>query len=89
MYSPAAAPCIVAHRAGEEAEAVGDRRDLVIQHAGSRGLPQFSASRAAKASASRSIASASFSSRAERSAGVVADQVAKAFSAALTAASTC
>src|SRR5262249_32678866 len=54
-----------------------------------RGLPQLSASNVAKASASFSMASASLSSRPERSAGVVRDQALKAAVAAFTAASTC
>ena len=54
-----------------------------------RGLPVFSASRVAKLSASRSIASASLRSRVERSTGLVRDQVLKASAAAVTAASIC
>ena len=36
MYSPAAGAVHGAHGAGEEAEAVGDRRHLVVQHADAR-----------------------------------------------------
>ena len=53
------------------------------------GLPQFRDSSLANASASASMRSASFRSRAERSAGVVRDQAGNAVAAAATAASTC
>ena len=84
-YSPATAPRHAARRAREEAEAVGDGRDLVAQRA-RIGLAAVAATRA-RANARRrcSIASASLSSRRERSPGVVCDQPAKARCAAATA----
>jgi hypothetical protein len=75
---------------GEEAPAVDDGRQLVIACTALIGLPQFSDSKAAKASASasRSRRRSSTGSRSVR-AGVVVDQETKAFSAASTAASIC
>src|SRR4249920_260478 len=54
-----------------------------------RGFPQLSDSSSAKAAASCSMRSASFSSRSERSCGVVWPQLLNADRAAATAASTC
>ena len=87
MYSPATGPCMLRtapakKRKQSETAGISSWSTRIL------GLPQFSASSVAKVSASRSMASASFNSSAERSAGVVRDQVWNAFAAASTAAST-
>ena len=88
MYSPATGPCMLRtapakKRKQSEIAGISSCSTRIL------GLPQFSASSVANASASRSMASASFNSSAERSAGVVRDQDWNAFAAAFTAASTC
>ena len=88
MYSPATGPCMLRtapakKRKQSDTAGISSCRTRIL------GLPQLSASSVAKASASLSTASASFDRSAERSAGVVRDQVSNALSAAFTAASTC
>ena len=75
-------------RRRRKAEAIGDRRDLVLQHADTR-LAAVERLERREVLARVSMASASFNSRRERSAGVVRAQASKAFDAASTAASTC
>ena len=86
MYSPATGHH-VAHGAGEEAEAVGESRHLVLQDADAR-LAAIERLEGGERLGFGSMASASLNSRAERSAGVVRDQDWNAAAAASTAAST-
>ena len=87
-YSPAIGPC------WQRTAAAKKRQQSTIAGISSPfmaliGLPQLSASSAARASASASMRSAMRWSAAARSTGVVADQASKAPRAAATAASTC
>ncbi len=86
-YSPATLPCML-RTAPAKKRKQSEMAGISSCNTRIRGLPQFRASSVAKASASRSMASASFKRRAERSAGVVRDQDWNALVAAFTAAST-
>ena len=87
-YSPATAPCIV-RAAPAKKRNTSATAGISSASTAAWGLPQLRDSIVASSAAAPSMRSASLSNAVARSLGEVADQPAKAASAALTAASIC